>query len=89
MPPKISFVYNNTVIFSIAPPSEVDLLQNTLWVEVMKLYGHGYEIYSVASHPNATVIASACKVKEYRIVCDGKHCSCLSSNKYLFYFNNA
>ena len=47
-----------------APPSEVDLLQNTLWVEVMKLYGHGYEIYSVASHPDGSIIASACKVQK-------------------------
>ena len=46
----------------LAPPSEDNLLQNTLWPEVQKLYGHGYEIFALAYHLRANVLASACKV---------------------------
>ncbi|KAI8793258.1 elongator complex protein 2 [Biomphalaria glabrata] len=44
-----------------APPSEDLLLQNTLWPEVAKLYGHGYEIFSLAASPDGKLLASACK----------------------------
>ena len=43
------------------PPFEEHLLQNTLWPEKEKLYGHGYEIIRVAASPNGELIASACK----------------------------
>ncbi|KAF9582895.1 Elongator subunit elp2 [Lunasporangiospora selenospora] len=45
----------------VQPPFEEHLLQHTLWPEVEKLFGHGYELMCVdASHDGAWV-ASACR----------------------------
>lgn len=43
------------------PPLENDLARHTLWPEVEKLYGHGYEISALASTPTSSLIATACK----------------------------
>ena len=50
-------------LYFSAPPTEEDLLQNTLWPEGQKLYGHGYEIFTLAAHPDGTLLATACKVR--------------------------
>jgi elongator complex protein 2 len=44
------------------PPLENDLARHTLWPEVEKLYGHGYEISALAAAPGCSqLIATACK----------------------------
>ena len=43
------------------PPPEESLVQNTLWPEEHKLYGHGYELFCVAASPDSRMVASACK----------------------------
>lgn len=48
------------IIFS-APPTEETLMQNTLWPEVQKLYGHGYEIFAVTATNDGTILASSCR----------------------------
>uniref|UniRef100_A0A0K8UIX6 Elongator complex protein 2 n=1 Tax=Bactrocera latifrons TaxID=174628 RepID=A0A0K8UIX6_BACLA len=44
-----------------SPPQEETLMQNTLWPEIQKLYGHGFEIYALAASPDGKVLASACR----------------------------
>ncbi|EDV38068.1 uncharacterized protein Dana_GF13770 [Drosophila ananassae] len=43
------------------PPQEETLMQNTLWPELQKLYGHGYEIFALAATRDGSVLASSCK----------------------------
>lgn len=43
------------------PPFEESLSRHTLWPEVEKLYGHGYEISCLAASHDGNIIASACK----------------------------
>ncbi|GMS89417.1 hypothetical protein PENTCL1PPCAC_11592, partial [Pristionchus entomophagus] len=42
-----------------APPTEECLQQNTLWPETHKLYGHGFELFAIAAHPDSGTIVSA------------------------------
>ncbi|PWN21550.1 WD40 repeat-like protein [Microstroma glucosiphilum] len=44
------------------PPVEEELLVSTLWPELDKLYGHGYELLAVDSSPdNGRLTATSCK----------------------------
>ncbi|KRW98980.1 WD40-repeat-containing domain [Pseudocohnilembus persalinus] len=43
------------------PPSEDFLEKHTLWPEINKFYGHGYEISCLTSNHKGSVIVSACK----------------------------
>lgn len=43
------------------PPNPEQLQAATLWLELEKLYGHGYELLSVDADPRTRLIASTCK----------------------------
>ncbi|AMD18676.1 HBL226Wp [Eremothecium sinecaudum] len=43
------------------PPLEDQLQRHTLWPELEKLYGHGYEISCLDVSPDGKLIASACR----------------------------
>lgn len=43
------------------PPTEEHLSRHTLWPEMEKLYGHGYEISALAASHDGSVVATACK----------------------------
>ena len=43
------------------PPFEDQLARHTLWPETEKLYGHGYEISTVAASHDGTLIATTCR----------------------------
>ncbi|KAJ3137898.1 Elongator subunit elp2 [Physocladia obscura] len=52
------------------PPFEQYLMQHTLWPEVNKLYGHGYELISIAASHNGKFVASSSKaaISEHAVV---------------------
>lgn len=43
------------------PPYEDSLSRHTLWPEIEKLYGHGYELSCLAASHDGRVVASACR----------------------------
>ncbi|BDA40643.1 Elongator complex protein 2 [Coccomyxa sp. Obi] len=45
------------------PPLEEHLAQNTLWPEIVKLYGHANHVFCLAADPCAKYLASACKAQ--------------------------
>ncbi|QEU58266.1 Elp2 [Kluyveromyces lactis] len=45
----------------LTPPLEDQLQRHTLWPEIEKLYGHGYEISCIDVSPDRKLIATACK----------------------------
>ncbi|KAJ2158845.1 Elongator subunit elp2 [Coemansia sp. RSA 552] len=48
------------------PPLEERLLRHTLWPEEDKLYGHPYEIFSLAAAHGGDLIATACRATSAR-----------------------
>lgn len=44
-----------------AAPDEAHLVQNTLWPETQKLFGHGFELITLAANHAGTLVVSACK----------------------------
>ena len=55
-----SIVHKSTLSFD-HPPFEELLSRYTLWPEIEKLYGHGYEISALAASHDGSVVATACK----------------------------
>jgi len=47
-----------------APPTEETLLQNTLWPEIHKLYGHGYELFTLACDPQCKLMVSSARAQQ-------------------------
>lgn len=45
----------------LLPPIEDYIQRKTLWVELNKLYGHGYELQTLTCNHSGTQIVSACK----------------------------
>ncbi|KAK9833360.1 hypothetical protein WJX84_009953 [Apatococcus fuscideae] len=45
------------------PPLEEHLASNTLWPEIIKLYGHGSDLFALAARSDGAVLASACKAQ--------------------------
>ncbi|KAI4502559.1 hypothetical protein M0802_002471 [Mischocyttarus mexicanus] len=43
------------------PSTEEELMQETLWPELQKLYGHGYEIFAMAARYDGLLLATACR----------------------------
>lgn len=43
------------------PPTEEEIIRQSLWPEREKLYGHGYEIFSMSARHDGKVLATACK----------------------------
>lgn len=52
-----------------APPTEETLLQNTLWPEVHKLYGHGYELFALAADPQCELLVSTSRAQQAEHSC--------------------
>ena len=52
-------------------PKEEDLIQNSLWWEERKLYGHGAELQAIAVSNDRKWIASSCKANK---LSQGKNC---------------
>ncbi|SSD60177.1 related to Elongator complex protein 2 [Saccharomycodes ludwigii] len=48
-----------------SPPLEDQLQRHTLWPEIEKLYGHGYEIVCADVSPDKKLIGSACRSNTY------------------------
>ncbi|TVY73321.1 Elongator complex protein [Lachnellula suecica] len=55
-----SIVHKSTLDLDQPPPEE-HLSRHTLWPEIEKLYGHGYEISCLAASHDGSLIATACK----------------------------
>lgn len=53
--------FNDDDINNDRGPTEEEIIRHTLWPEIEKLYGHGYEIFSMASRHDAKLLATACK----------------------------
>ncbi|KAE9973124.1 hypothetical protein Vi05172_g6717 [Venturia inaequalis] len=59
-PDPASIIHKSTLKIS-RPPNEDHLARHMLWPETEKLYGHGYEISTVATSHDGKLIATSCR----------------------------
>ncbi|TID18505.1 WD40 repeat-like protein [Venturia nashicola] len=59
-PDPASIIHKSTLKIS-RPPNEDHLARHMLWPETEKLYGHGYEISTVATNHDGKLIATSCR----------------------------
>ncbi|XP_063978697.1 elongator complex protein 2 [Diachasmimorpha longicaudata] len=43
------------------PPTEEEIVRYTLWPELEKLYGHGYEIFAMTARRDGRILATSCR----------------------------
>ncbi|KAG4419777.1 hypothetical protein IFR04_007087 [Cadophora malorum] len=59
--PDPASIVRKSTLSQAHPPLEDQLSRHTLWPEIEKLYGHGYEISALAASHDGTLVATACK----------------------------
>jgi hypothetical protein len=59
---KVSLHNYNRIMNDLYTVNEVDVQICSVHITILKLYGHGYEIFSLACDPAGKVLASSCKV---------------------------
>ncbi|KAK0100977.1 hypothetical protein ONS96_006209 [Cadophora gregata f. sp. sojae] len=59
--PNPAFIVRKSTLSQTHPPLEDQLSRHTLWPEIEKLYGHGYEISALAASHDGALVATACK----------------------------
>ncbi|QDS75887.1 hypothetical protein FKW77_002131 [Venturia effusa] len=59
--PDPAFIIHKSTLKINRPPNEDHLARHMLWPETEKLYGHGYEISTVATSHDGKLIATSCR----------------------------
>lgn len=62
--------YTNHGLDITKPPLEDQLQRHTLWPEIEKIYGHGYEMVTLACSHDRSLLVSACKAnsKDHAVI---------------------